>query len=312
MNKNLKIALVLSGGGAKGAYQAGVIKSIQDRLNLQFEVVAGVSVGNLNGAMVAQGKYDQLEEIWVEIREKDVFKKNGLIKTIWHFITHKIGIGKAPFGLYDNRPLRKLIKKYIKYEDFLTDFLTGRVSLNSRDYEATTNADDYIDHILASTAIPVVFPPIDIDGQHWVDGGIRNVTPLADVLSYDPDLIIIIPTQWYKQFSYGHRKDGKVLDIADVAERTIGIMMNETFMNDLDQLIRINEIVGQAEKKGVTLTKENGDPFEFYECLIIPPTKNMGKPLDFSHDKIIERYEHGLKRGRKSARTLKDLLEKLN
>lgn len=315
MTEELNIALVLSGGGAKGAYQAGVIKEIDDKLNLNYQVISGVSVGNLNGVMVAQDKIDSLVSIWEEINDGKVYVKKSVLKLIWQYIKYKIGIDKAPFAMYDNDPLRKLIKKHVNYEDLKTDFLSGRVSISTGEYKNNLDKENFIDQILASSAIPLIWEPTEFDGQQWVDGGVRNVTPLSDVLSYDPDLIIIIPTQWYSQKRYGVFRGsgdrGNVLDIVGVAQRTIGIMMNETFMNDLDNLIRINELVGQAEKKGITLKKENGDPFKFYECLIIPPTISMGEPLDFDHTVTMERYEHGIKRGRNSVKILKTILKEL-
>lgn len=313
--KDLKIALVLSGGGAKGAYQAGVIDQIHKRLGLQYEVVSGVSVGNLNGAMVAQDKVDELVNIWKNISDDKVYKKKSVLKVVWQFVKHKIGIGNAPFSVYNNDPLKKLISKHLVYEDLVTDFLSGRVSLNTGEYKNDLDADNFIDQVLASTAIPMIWKPVEFDDQQWVDGGVRNVTPLSDVLNYNPDLIIIIPTQWYSQKRYasfrGSGDKGKTLDIIEVADRTLGTIMNETFMNDLDNLIRINELVGQAERKDLVLKKENGKPFKYYECLIIPPTMSMGDPLNFDHDVTMKRFEHGIKRGKRSVRLLREIINKL-
>lgn len=96
-----KRGLVLSGGGAKGAFQVGVLEYLHEKGKLDFDIVCGVSVGALNATMVAQGEFDRLKELWEGIKESpDIYKKNS-----W------LGIILGKNSLNDNRPLKELIEK---------------------------------------------------------------------------------------------------------------------------------------------------------------------------------------------------------
>lgn len=309
MKNGKKIALVLSGGGAKGSYQAGVLKAINDRLDLDYDVISGVSVGNLNGVMMAQGKVDELVEVWKEITNDKVYKKKPIWKVVWQYIKHKIGIDGAPYGLYSNKPLFKIIKKYIDFDDIDTPFYSGRVNLNTKGYSNSISKKNIHKEVLASTTIPIIWKPVEIEGQHWVDGGVRNVTPLSDILGHKPDLIIIIPTQAYVPNPQWINDTGMTKDIVEVASRTLGIMMNEVFKEDMKRLLEINELVGQAENKGITLNKNHKNKYKYYDNIIVNPKINMGDPLNFNNDVVMERYDHGIERGKQVAEEIERLLE---
>ena len=292
MSEKKRIALVLSGGGAKGAFQAGVLHQMHNLFDLEYEVVAGVSVGSLNGAMVAQGKVDRLVEVWKSITNDQVYEKKSLLKVLWQYAKHKTGIDKAPYGLYSNEPLYELIQRELKYEDLKTTFLSGRVNIETRAYESFIDANNFHKQVLASTAIPVVWEPTKIGEHFYVDGGVRNITPLSDVLKFDPDVVIVITTEPYnlnKIHNWGYPKD-----IVGVAQRTLSTLLNETFRNDIKQFLAINDLVKQAEDNNITLYKPDNKPYKYFENIIISPSYGLGDALDFSKKQIDKRFNHGL------------------
>ena len=176
---NRKVALVLSGGGAKGAFQAAVEKYAREERGYSWNVVAGVSVGALNAVMIAMGRQDRLWEIWNTISNDKVYRGRG---NWW-------GIAKAvlfkKLSVFSNEPLWELIKADVRGEDVDIDLHLGIVSLVDGRYHHINQEDpEFVKKVLASTAIPVVFPPVD---GEFVDGGVRNISPIADVLKSAPD-----------------------------------------------------------------------------------------------------------------------------
>lgn len=297
-NKDKKIALVLSGGGAKGAYQVGALEVFFDR-GYEFDVLSGVSVGALNGAMIASQQFPALQQLWESISRSDVLKSRTLGGVIKKFALYKIGLADPPRGLNDHAPLKRLLSSHLLGQEIDIPFHFGFVSLQEGNYVNATirrnghkiDEDDIL-RVLASSAIPVQFDPVDFYGQVLVDGGIRNISPIAEVLPYNPDEIVIIPTE-----PIGDRQeDKKVNDILEIAKRTIDVMLEEIFKEDIKRFVQINRLVGQAEQHGLTLDKPNGMPYKFINSHIVAPKELLGDSLDFDRDKIEERYERGKKR----------------
>lgn len=294
MNSSKKIALVLSGGGAKGYFQAQMWGRIEKEFGITPSVIAGVSVGALNGAMIAQDNTAEMLGVWGNIRERDVYRRRSLAGIAARYGLHKLGIGRPPLGAYDNSPLFELIKKHIDYRTLKLPLKIGRVNLNTGRYKYFINDHNFHRQILASTAIPVIWSPVDIteDGisDQWVDGGVRNVTPLADVISHNPDLIIIIPTS-----PYDHdrpMRHGRQNDLVEVGLTALDIMMDEVFFNDIDRFLDTNKLAAQIEALGGTAYNRNGKVLKSFNYLVLSPTGSQGSALDFSEHSLTYRREH--------------------
>ena len=293
-----KTALVLSGGGAKGAFQVGALEVFYEH-DYEFDIISGVSVGALNGAMIATRQFNELQRLWKTIGRNDILKSRTIAGVIKQFVLHKIGIGKPPRGLNDHAPLKRLLSSYLLGKEVKIPFHFGFVTLKNGNYvnatiqrDGHTINDDDILRILASSAIPVQFDPVDFYGQTLVDGGIRNISPIAEVLPYNPDEVVILPTE-----PIGDRKEeGKVNDILQIALRSVNVMLEEIFKEDIKRFVQINRLVGQAEKQGTTLTKPNGTAYKFIDSHIVAPRETLGDSLDFGEDIIAERYQKGKKR----------------
>lgn len=371
-----KYALVLSGGGFKGAYQLGAIRFIKENWTaitgleepMRFDIIAGVSVGALNGVLVASGKFESLENIWKSVRENggreiyesgyinndgkiqlnfnqlksDLvpgFKVNAglLLKASWNATRHLFSKKTPGFlntilkevekefdvnfprfkSLANNKPLEDKLKQYVdlKHIPESTLFLCGLVSLNDGLYYALSQKDftdnnDFIQAILASTAMPVIWPPAPIISAqnpvrtigNSVDGGIRNTSPLGDVVnqinmdtSESPYEVIIINcnsgyispinAQW---------------NIADIALRTLTeITLAEIFNNDVQEFLKINDLVAQARKGNIDLRFKGDTLKQFSYKLIQPDREELGDTLDSRIATIDERellgYAHAQK-----------------
>ena len=280
-----KVALVLSGGGARGAFQFMAEKYAREEKGYEWDIIAGVSVGALNGTMLAMKKYGRLEELWKNITSDMVM--TGRLN-FWALLKMAFG-AKSIFG---NEPLRDLLEREIETEKIDVDLRIGVVSLQSGEYQAFRRDDPgFKSAVLASTAIPLVWAPVRVSPEFpdMVDGGVRNISPLGDVLDSDPDEIIIINCEPADPPKLLKPPDSAV----EIGMRTLEIMLNEIFNTDVREFIRININVQEAAAKGVVLHNEEGKPFKFYKYHLIQPDKSLGDVLDFSRETTKRSMEIG-------------------
>ncbi|MCX7792951.1 MAG: patatin-like phospholipase family protein [Thermodesulfovibrionales bacterium] len=309
------VALVLSGGGAKGAFQFGAIQYIEEHYKkknptFNYSIIAGVSVGALNGTMLAMEKYELLKEIWNTISSEKVYR--GSLN--W------LAAIRVLFGsrsVLSNKPLYELIKKHVSLRDIKSDrydLRIGSVSLYSGEYRAFRpqdfeNDDEFRKVLLSSTAIPVIWKPVNEirlkNGSLFrdaIDGGIRNISPLGDVIDSDPEEVIIINCSAY---SLRLKEDPKASkNIFKIAKRAlVEIAIDEIFNSDISEFLRINRLVEQAEKQNCQLLKPDGRPYRSFRTVLIQPDGDLGDTLDFSERVIKERIEKGFQVATKAFET---------
>ena len=180
------------------------------------------------------------------------------------------------------------------YNSFKIPLKIGRVNLSTGRYKFFINDENIHKQILASTAIPVIWSPVPIteDGttHQWVDGGVRNVTPLGDVLSFNPDLILIMPTAPYDRGRPMRNGDKK--DLVEVGLKALDIMMDEIFFTDIDRFLDTNKLVKQIEKHGETAKNRFGKTMKYFDYLVLDPTGGQGSALDFSKHSMEYRRDH--------------------
>lgn len=268
MNEASANALVMSGGGARGAFEVGVVDYLVHDHGLDFDVITGVSVGALNAAMLAQAdgaeelaaQVDVLKDLYFGIRSyRDVFLKRGIARLLElpadldHLLS---GIGSH--AIYDPTPLRRLVDRHLDAERLhraRRDLRVGVVSLDRGDYVSASGHDpDIKDFVLASTAIPWIFPPVRVRGERYIDGGTRNIAPLGDAFDglalLDSDLdrakrmFVVLSTPRHLPYVQGER------DLIDLLERSVDIMMAGVTHHDLEHARQINDGLHLARERG--------------------------------------------------------------
>jgi len=282
----MKRALVLSGGGAKGAFQVGALKWLIKKKGWDFDVIAGVSVGALNATMVALGKFDRLEAIWDTIQNKSVYTGyGGKISLFLKALT-----GSA--SIYDNTPLWRLIRAEIKPEDIKRYSQSSRlcwvgaVELHSGDYFKGRPTDtEFPKFLLASTDIPIIWKPVEIGRGQWVDGGLRNISPLGDVIDQQPDHITIINCN----LKNVEPQEGKLKTMIRIGKRSLEIALNELALNDIDMFLEMNHLA----KQNPGMKKKNGVELKAFDYTLIEPLSSLGDTLDFSRDQVEMRKNKG-------------------
>lgn len=297
-----RTALVLSGGGAKGAFQVGALEVLREE-GYTYDAISGVSVGSLNGAMLATDQFDGLLDIWRGITPAKVYREHSLIKLAQKYIAYKLGVGRPPVSKYHNKPLQDMMKHHLLGKKVKVPFHFGYVKMESGEYiqaiirrsegHSVDQAD--LDRVLASTAIPVYFNPVRIGESTAVDGGVRNISPISDILPHKPDRLVIIPTE---PFGKDSDEFTEVRDIMEIAFRSINIMLDEIFNEDIDRFLSINRLVRQAESEDVTLTKKNGTSYNYIEPILIAPKESLGSAQDFGNERANRLLDLGRKRAR--------------
>ncbi len=286
-----KTALVLSGGGAKGAFQAAAEKYAREVKGYTWDTIAGVSVGALNGIMLAMHKYQRLFEIWNTITDDKVytggFNPISIIKLL---------LGAKSF--YGNEPLRKMLIQEFEPDKIDIDLRVGSVSLVDGNYQEFRSGDpDLLQAVLASTVMPVIWTPEDVSPRFrgMVDGGVRRITPIGDVLDSDPDEIVIINCSSEASNALTEPPG----DIVKIGMRTLDILLNELFISDMNEFIKINAMVKEAKQHDVILHKPGSDkPLKYFDCKIIEPDEALGDTLDFSQPTIQRSWKIGTRRAR--------------
>ena len=215
---NQRIALVLQGGGALGAYQAGAYEELA-AAGLRLDWIAGISIGAINGAIIAgnpaEKRVANLHDFWETISSQYVvppfipgtfgrkiyneasatlviaFGVPGLFQPrIPPHIQFSNGTPEA-LSLYDSEPLKKTLLRLVDF-DLLNSgdirFSVGAVNVRSGNfvYFDSRSCEIGPEHIMASAALPPGLPPIEIDGELYWDGGLVSNTPLQHVLESEP------------------------------------------------------------------------------------------------------------------------------
>lgn len=286
-----KTALVLSGGGAKGAFQMMAEKYAREQKGYRWDIIAGVSVGALNGMLLAMEKYARLEELWWSITREQVM--TGKLN-FWTAL--KIALGAK--SVYSNDPLWEIIQREYEPEKIAADLRVGTVSLRLGKYVQFTPADPgFARAVLASTAIPLVWDPVEVSPNFpdMVDGGVRTISPLGDVLDSNPDEIVIIhcdPSEPPVHLS-------PFKNALDIGIHVVELMLNEIMQNDIREFVRIDKNVREAAAKGGQISSPKGKVYKAFNYKLIEPDEILGDTLDFSREVIRMRMDAGWESARK-------------
>ncbi|HEV3472239.1 MAG TPA: patatin-like phospholipase family protein [Actinomycetota bacterium] len=192
-----RVAIVLSGGGPLGALQVGALKALFED-GVKPDIVAGTSVGALNAAFVAfNPTLDgilRMERVWRNLGEHDLFP-GGRFRASWARMFVR---GNRVF---ENSGLRRLVTStlgpHVRIEDAAIPLGIVCTDMETGDERVFTSGEA-VDPILASTAMPGVFPPVSIDGRMYLDGGIANNVPIAPAVELGASTLWVLNSTSHK------------------------------------------------------------------------------------------------------------------
>ena len=264
-------ALVLSGGGVRGIFQAGVLGRLVEREGMSWNVFTGVSAGAINAFLVAQGRVGEAEELWVHQVESGLTAFRSRLD-LANLAVHALAPGLLTYadvhaldGIYDNRELLEILEPFAagltqRLEKLGHHLRIGVVCLQTGEYlsaDPTRHVapPDVARLVLASTAIPLAFDPVELvlnvpgarcSGRRcqFADGGARNITPLADAIRAARDAgielegIDVVQCLPWDPAGVRHEFHG----LLDIGLRAEEILTNEIYRNDLELFLQANAL----------------------------------------------------------------------
>lgn len=317
MQEKISRALVLSGGGDKGAFSVGVAKRLLEEGN-SFDFFSGTSTGAMIAPLLAIGETDTLQRIYTNVKKSDILKTD-----------HPYVRLAATGSMYEVSPLRNLLNNTFSdsiYERIMNSgkhiFLSA-VSLNNMQITYFTNSDylkgnsrydvikwrnrpEMIEAIMASAVQPVLMPPEKINGMTFADGGLRDFVPVDAAIDCRAEDILCIVTTTGKRYYDGNSFTNAV----DILLKTIEIFSNDISDNDL-RIARIyNDGIKYIQECKERIRRNSGLPSEVIDTLftssldpfynkrvlnlkIIRPVNDLGAGLDFDTERMRYMFSEG-------------------
>ena len=322
-----KTGLLLSGGGARAAYQIGVLKAISEICPEQdenpFHIISGTSAGSINAVALAahEGSFkesvNRIHDVWANFELHHVFRSDlwGLLSRIIKWVAatvlpFNLG-GKIPVSMLDNSPLRVLLDEHIDFSAINRQIESGKLnalSLNASSYSSGKSVtffqsghkveewqrayregmeqDITLDMLMASSSIPILFPPVKINNEYYGDGSMRQNTPLSALVHLKAKKILIVGVRKRENVT----TDDVVHSLPRMSQIS-GFVMDTLFLNsldsDLERLMRINELTAKL----VTRHKK----FEHIEHLIISPSEDIAEIAEELFDTLPRSFRFALK-----------------
>jgi NTE family protein len=275
-------ALILTGGGARAAYQVGVLKGIASILPRSvynpFPIICGTSAGAINALSIAgragpfRLRSKKLETIWHNLHASDVYRTDfrGVTANVFHvlasFLHSGYGIGR-PISLLDNAPLRQLLESHVRFDYLDSAIENGEleaIAISAMSYGSGQSVTFFqgqptikpwtrarrrgekttitIDHLMASTAIPSLFPAVNIDSSYYGDGAVRQLKPISPALHMGARQLLIIGVSDNATSKPTQANADHSPSIAQI----VGHMFNSAFIDsiesDLETLRSINRL----------------------------------------------------------------------
>jgi len=247
----MKTALVVAGGGSRGAFGVGVIEVLREK-DVTFDLITGTSTGALIAPLAALDDIDELIRQYTEVKTKDIIRKN------WRGLFWK--------SIYHTRPLERRIRKTLmegfpsRYKQLMLPeaprMFVCTVSLQSvaAQYFSQISDDlakgfgcleDMVQAILGSASQPIFMPPPELFGEQWVDGGIREIAPLGVAIKAGAERIFVILHSADEGFD---KSTEKYTNLLSIGKRTLDLMLDEIILNDVRYAELYNRMIRQCGK----------------------------------------------------------------
>lgn len=291
-----KAGLILSGGGARAAYQVGVLRAIADLVprgtRNPFPIICGTSAGAINAAALAAHAHNYrmgvrgLERVWANLTVEQVYRADlwAFIKAVlrWGFSGLTAGITPIHSSLLDNAPLRRLLRLVINFRRIQEALDIGdlhALSITASSYSTGESVAFYqaleevaewdrarrkgrrveldVQHLLASSAIPVLFPAEQVGQQYFGDGALRQLAPVSPALHLGASRILVIGVSGNTSSATQRELTGYP-SLAQVLGHVLNSVFVDTLEADVERLERINHTLSAIppaarRKKGIGL-----------------------------------------------------------
>lgn len=306
-----RIALILTGGGARAGYQVGVLKAVRELLaephRNPFPILCGTSAGALNAASMAvwaedfSAGVDNLLNVWENFKVHQVYRADtlsmGISAARW---VSTLAIGwltrQSPRSLLDNSPLRQLLSDSLDFsriEKAIDSGALHSVSITCSGYSTGQGVSFYegraeiepwrrsqrvgaptkigLDHLMASSAIPFIFPAVRINREWFGDGSMRQVAPVSPAIHMGAEKILVIGAG--RRIDESTRPRTSIYpSLAQIAGHALSSIFLDSMSVDLERMGRINKTLSLIPED---VRRENGMSLRPIEVLNISPSQRL-------------------------------------
>ncbi|HET6592525.1 MAG TPA: patatin-like phospholipase family protein [Xanthomonadales bacterium] len=303
-----RCAVILPGGGARGAYQVGVLKAIAeitDRGSNPFPVICGTSAGAINAAVLASHAHEfsigveRLEQFWSQLFCARVYRTDPwtILKSGLHWALYLASGGRVlqqPASLLDNEPLREFLGRTLQLQGTAEALRRGAlrgVSVTASGYSSAAAISFFqaapevspwsrarrrgeaaqieVTHLLASAALPLLFPAERIGNEWFGDGGMRMLAPLAPAIHMGADRLLVISTR-DEHPDPPPESPALYPSLGEIGGYLLDVIFMDTLNADLSRLRRINRTLSliPEEKRGLSELKQ-------IDTMVLRPSRDL-------------------------------------
>jgi len=308
------IGVIMSGGGARAAYQVGVLKAIAEiipgQVSNPFPIISGASAGAINAAALAiyadnyQNAVRRLERVWANFHVHHVFRTDvrGMVANWarwWVSFLRGSSGSKYPMSMFDRTPLRALLERTLPCDRIHHSIIDGHLralSITVSGYSSGQSVSFFqgvtelsgwqratrigapailtTDHLMASSAIPVVFEAVRINREYFGDGSMRQTAPMSPALHLGAEKVLVIGVR--QERTVPPERLGETIEyptLAQIGGHVLSSIFLDSLEADLERLRRVNQTAKLVQAQG------NGSAAHLkpVEALMISPSADLGK-----------------------------------
>jgi len=312
-----RLGVILTGGGARAAYQVGVLRAIADLVprhgDNPFPIICGTSAGAINAVALAAdaGNYRRavlrLLSVWKNFHADQIYRADALgvarNSLRWMFAAVTGGKGPSPVSLLDNTPLRDMLAHRIEFDAIQRNIDAGKLyalSITCSGYTSGQSVCFYqgvpqivpwkrarrvgtpmpigLDHLMASSALPFIFPAVRIHREYFGDGSMRQLAPVSPALHLGADRVLVLAVG--RQFASGptaapeREKAMRHPALAQIAGHAMNSIFLDSMEVDLERLQRINKTVSLIPAEALARNRVN---LRHIDYMVISPSEELEK-----------------------------------
>lgn len=305
-----KVGLVLTGGGARAAYQVGVLCAIASMLpkvrKNPFPIICGTSAGAFNAvslAISARNYHKGLEElsaVWENAHVGQAYRSDpaGVFGNAFRWLSSLLWGGwikqRSAISLLDNAPLAEMLERHLSFQGIQRSIQTGALSAlgitawgytsgqSVTFYQGTDNIVPWkrerrigvatcigVEHLMASSAIPLLFPAVRINREYFGDGSMRQLAPISPALHLGAERVLVIGVRKSVESPPDRVKVDSYPTLAQIGGHIMGSIFLDSLDVDLERLQRINTTLRMIPEERLQTNEIGLRPVE---CMVISPS----------------------------------------
>ncbi len=314
-----KVGLILTGGGARAAYQVGVLRALSELMpkeaHTPFPIICGTSAGSINATILAVDAANfrhavrRLITVWKNFHVHHVYRADifGAFRNSARWLFAAMSGGRLrtvsgstqPVSLLDNAPLAALLRKYVDLSAIQRNIDAGHLtalSITCSGYTTGQSVTFYqgqpdlqnwqrarrigvampieLNHLLASSALPFIFPPMRINREYFGDGSMRQIAPVSPALHLGADRVLVIGVGRQLQPDAERIKSDAFPTLAQIAGHALNSIFLDSLEVDLERLQRINRTI-ELIPEGVR--RQTNYPLHAVDFRVISPSVELEK-----------------------------------